>query len=136
MLKNIRNEEGFTLVELLVVVVILVALAAIAVPIFLNQANKAKDAAAQSNLGAIASVIQNGFSTGATVTNDVVANTVSYDGATGKQTIQLGAATVGSLTNPVGGASPVDGSFCIQQAGGTGTFKVTATATSAVSGTC
>ena len=134
MLKNIRNEEGFTLVELLVVVVILVALAAIAVPIFLNQANKAKDAAAQSNLGAIASVIQNGFSTGATVTN--AAGVISYDGATGKQTIQLGAATVGSLTNPIGGASPVDGSFCIQQAGGTGTFKVTATATSAVSGTC
>ena len=134
MLKNIRNEEGFTLVELLVVVVILVALAAIAVPIFLNQANKAKDAAAQSNLGAIASVIQNGFSTGATVTN--TAGVISYDGDTGKQTIQLGAATVGSLTNPIGGASPVDGSFCIQQVGGTGTFKVTATATSAVSGTC
>ena len=42
---KIRNKQGFTLVELLVVVVILVVIAAIAIPLFLNQKDKAAQAA-------------------------------------------------------------------------------------------
>ena len=37
------NEEGFTLVELLVVMLIIGLLAAIAIPAFFNQRDKAKD---------------------------------------------------------------------------------------------
>ncbi|GCL34202.1 PHA accumulation regulator DNA-binding-like protein [Planktothrix agardhii CCAP 1459/11A] len=39
---NRKKEEGFTLIELLVVIIIIGILAAIALPSFLNQANKAK----------------------------------------------------------------------------------------------
>ena len=44
------DEEGFTLIELMVVVLIIAILLAIAIPTFLGARSKAQDRAAQSNL--------------------------------------------------------------------------------------
>ncbi len=48
-----KNNEGFTLIELLVVIIIIGILAAIALPAFLNQASKAKQSEAKTNIGSL-----------------------------------------------------------------------------------
>lgn len=70
-LKHLRrgSENGFTLIELLVVIVIIAILAAIAIPMYLRQREKAWDANVKSDLynAAVAQIAYediNGFYTG------------------------------------------------------------------------
>ena len=53
MLRNLRNQKGFTLIELMIVVAIIGILAAIAIPNFMTFRLKAKTSEAKSNLGSI-----------------------------------------------------------------------------------
>jgi len=52
-LTNKSKDEGFTLIELLVVIIIIGILSAIALPSFLNQASKARQSEAKTNVGAL-----------------------------------------------------------------------------------
>ncbi|MBF2014418.1 MAG: type IV pilin-like G/H family protein [Rivularia sp. T60_A2020_040] len=52
-LRNKKEDEGFTLIELLVVIIIIGILSAIALPSFLNQANKAKQSEAKTIAGSM-----------------------------------------------------------------------------------
>jgi type IV pilus assembly protein PilA len=56
-------EHGFSLIEVLVVIIVLAILAAIALPNFLSQQNKAHDADAKSNARNVAGQIESCYTT-------------------------------------------------------------------------
>jgi type IV pilus assembly protein PilA len=110
MLKRLReragSEKGFTLIELLVVMLILGILAAIAIPAFLNQRQKASDAQIKSTLRTAATAME-------TYSTD---NGGSYAGASG------------TILNGYEGTIPT--SYKVTYPGGFFSYTVTAPAAS------
>ncbi len=73
-LRRRKGQKGFTLIELLVVVIIIGLLAAIAIPAFLGQRNKANDAAAKSLVRNGATAMEAYFSDGNSYAGATAAN--------------------------------------------------------------
>ena len=77
-----ENEGGFTLIELLVVMIIIGILAAIAIPVFLSQKDKAKQSSVKADVHTLATDVEtaltDGVPTGFTVSS---AGTITYNTA-------------------------------------------------------
>lgn len=80
MLQKMRgNTEGFTLIELMIVIAIIGILAAIAIPNFISYRNKAFCSGVESDANGIAAVIADYFSDPMHTTLPTVAGATTYD---------------------------------------------------------
>ena len=123
MLRELRNrikagEQGFSLIELLVVILVIGILAAIALPAFLGQRDKGQDADAKSNARNLVSHLESFYATERTydadeakASNDIQKSSLPIGGGLGQVDIAEGDAD----TYTVVAKSKSGGSFTIEK---------------------
>ncbi|MEI8175798.1 MAG: prepilin-type N-terminal cleavage/methylation domain-containing protein [Candidatus Omnitrophota bacterium] len=122
------NKKGFTLIELVMVIVIVGILAAIAIPKFVSLMTNAKVAATQGGLGAIRSAIAISYAKSATSGNPAFPSAITTDlfadGNIPKNALNTFSATAATASNP--GSKPTSataGWWYISASGMVGAFS-------------
>ena len=119
--KRMSDEKGFTLIEMLIVIIILGILLAIAVPAYLKFKDRANNSAAQANIRAAVPAIEaynadnNGY---ASMTLPLLQ--ANYDSA-------IKGITFGTITNT---------SYCVQSIVGNATYNKNGPGADIVAGAC
>ena len=115
MFTRIKDERGFSLIELLVVVLIIGVLAGIALPVYLAQRNKGQDADAQSNArNLVAQVESCGVETDGDYTNCATASELGNPGLPlGTSPGQVAVSSPGSRTYTVTAYSKTGKQFIV-----------------------
>ena len=80
-----NNNKGFTLMEMLIVVAIIAVLVAIAIPVFTNQLEKAREATDAANIRSAYAEVMAAALTGAEA-DDLTGNDITLGGAEGART--------------------------------------------------
>ena len=130
--RKTKDERGFTLIELLVVILIIGILAAIAIPSFLNQKNKANDAAAKE----LAHSAQVAAETLATDNNGSYANVNQASLNNIEATIQTASGNGNAWLSAAGGISSGQGYTVVAQSTNGDTFTIMRAADGTLSRSC
>ena len=116
---RIQDEKGFTLIELLVVILIIGILAAIALPAFLNQREKAQDSTAKSDVRTAQTAMETFFTDNQTYAGATTAKLIAIEPALGNaSTLDVGTPTATGYTIAVTSAGSNTVKYSITNAAG------------------